>query len=139
MKSLRSTAVAAAALLALASGDALAQQKVLRVVPHADLKVLDGYQTTATITAMHMGAVLDTLFSWDENTVSQPQMVERYTLSDDKLTYTMTLRPGLKFHDGTAVTSKDVVASLNRLVKREVLGRSSPRSTGSTTGPSPSS
>ncbi|MBM3506113.1 MAG: ABC transporter substrate-binding protein, partial [Alphaproteobacteria bacterium] len=81
MVRMRMTALAGAALVALASGDALAQ-KVLRVVPHADLKVLDGYQTTATITAMHMGAVLDTLFSWDENTASQPQMVERYTLSD---------------------------------------------------------
>ena len=124
MKYLRMTALAGAALLALASGAALAQQKVLRVVPHAELRVLDGYQTSATITTMHMGAVLDTLFSWDENGVAQPQMVERYTLSSDKLTYTMTLRPGLKFHDGTPVTSKDVVASLNRLVKREVLGRS---------------
>ena len=116
MARMRMTALAAAALALTTSGAALAQQKVLRVVPHADLKVLDGYQTTATITAQHMGAVLDTLFSWDENTVSQPQMVERYTLSDDKLTYTMTLRPGLKFHDGSNVTSKDVVASLNRLV-----------------------
>ncbi len=124
MASMRTTALAAAMLALTASGAALAQQKVLRVVPHADLKVLDGYQTTATITAMHMGAVLDTLFSWDENTVSQPQMVDRYTLSADKLTYTMTLRNGLKFHDGTAVTSKDVVASVRRLVKREVLGRS---------------
>ncbi len=124
MARMRMTALAAAALALTTSGAALAQQKVLRVVPHADLKVLDGYQTTATITAMHMGAILDTLFSWDENTVSQPQMVDRYTLSDDKLTYTMTLRNGLKFHDGTAVTTKDVVASVRRLVKREVLGRS---------------
>ncbi len=124
MARMRMTALAAAALALTTSGAALAQQKVLRVVPHADLKVLDGYQTTATITAQHMGAVLDTLFSWDENTVSQPQMVDRYTLSNDKLTYTMTLRDGLKFHDGTAVTTKDVVASLKRLVKREVLGRS---------------
>ena len=124
MARMRMTALAAAALALTTSGAALAQQKVLRVVPHADLKVLDGYQTTATITAQHMGAVLDTLFSWDENTESQPQMVERYTLSDDKLTYTMTLRNGLKFHDGSNVTSTDVVASLKRLVKREVLGRS---------------
>ena len=118
------TVAAAAVLLALASGGALAQQKVLRVVPHADLKVVDGYQTTATITSMHMGAVYDTLFSWDESIESQPQMVDKWTLSGDKLTYTLTLRSGLKFHDGQPVTTKDVVASLKRLVKREVLGRS---------------
>jgi peptide/nickel transport system substrate-binding protein len=113
-----------AATMLAAAMPAVAQPKVLKVVPHADLKVVDGYQTTATITSMHMGAVYDTLFSWDENVEGQPQMVERWTLSDDKLKYTMTLRPGLKFHDGQAVTSKDVVASLRRLVRREVLGRS---------------
>ncbi len=118
------TALAAAALALTTSGAALAQQKVLRVVPHADLKVVDGYQTTATITSMHMGAVYDTLFSWDENIENQPQMVDKWSLSADKMTYTMTLRDGLKFHDGSAVTTKDVVASLKRLVKREVLGRS---------------
>src|SRR5258708_40047495 len=71
-----------------------------------------------------MGAVYDTLFSWTENIETQPQMVERYPVSDNKLKYTMTLRPGLKFHDGSPVPSKDVVASLKRMVAREVLGRS---------------
>jgi peptide/nickel transport system substrate-binding protein len=126
MKRTRMTALAAAAALAAiaGSGDAAAQQKVLRIVPHADLKVVDGYQTTATITSQHMGAVYDTLFSWDENIDNQPQMVDKWSLSADKLSYTMTLRSGLKFHDGQPVTTKDVVASLKRLVKREVLGRS---------------
>jgi peptide/nickel transport system substrate-binding protein len=126
MKRTRMTALAAAAALAAiaGSGDASAQQKVLRIVPHADLKVVDGYQTTATITSQHMGAVYDTLFSWDENIENQPQMVDKWSLSADKLSYTMTLRSGLKFHDGQPVTTKDVVASLKRLVKREVLGRS---------------
>ena len=94
MASLRMTALAAAMLALTTSGAALAQQKVLRVVPHADLKVLDGYQTTATITAMHMATVYDTLFGWDINMEAKPQMVENYTVSPDKLTYTMTLRPG---------------------------------------------
>jgi len=117
-------AVAALGLLAATGLAAPASaQKVLKVVPHADLRVLDGYQTTATITAMHMAAVYDTLFGWDEKMVAKPQMVENYTVSPDKLTYTMTLRPGLKWHDGTPVTSKDVVASTKRFVKKESLGR----------------
>ena len=98
-------------------------QKVLKVVPHADLRVLDGYQTTATITAMHMAAVYDTLFGWDVNMETKPQMVENYTTSPDKLVYTMTLRSGIKFHDGSPVTAKDAVASIKRMVQRETLGR----------------
>jgi peptide/nickel transport system substrate-binding protein len=118
------TATVAAVLAALAAiGGAAAQQKVLRVVPHADLKVLDGYQTTAFITAMHMGAVYDTLFSWDEKMSPKPQMVQNYTVSPDKLKYTFTLRPGLKFHDGSPVTTKDVVPSIKRMLVLETLGK----------------
>jgi hypothetical protein len=36
--------------------------------------------------------------------VARPQMVERWTVSDGKLLYTFTLRPGLKFSDGSPVT-----------------------------------
>ncbi|MBI1778925.1 MAG: ABC transporter substrate-binding protein [Proteobacteria bacterium] len=107
----------------LLSAPLAAQQKVLKVVPHADLRVLDGYQTTATITAMHMASVYDALFAWDSKFEAKPMMVEAYTVSPDGLKYTMTLRSGLKFHDGTPVTSKDVVASIKRFVQREALGR----------------
>jgi peptide/nickel transport system substrate-binding protein len=46
-------------------------------------------------------------------------MVERYTTSDDKLLYTFTLRPGLEFHDGSPVTTRDVIASLKRMFVRD--------------------
>jgi peptide/nickel transport system substrate-binding protein len=42
-----------------------AADKVLRVVPHADLKVLDPHTNTATITLMHGALIYDTLFAWD--------------------------------------------------------------------------
>ena len=109
--------------LAFAAPQPAQAQKVLRVVPHADLKVLDGYQTTATITGMHMISVYDTLFAWDEKLEVKPQMVEGYTVTPDNLKYTFTLRPGQKWHDGTAVTSKDVVPSLKRLFARETVAK----------------
>ena len=112
-----------AAALALAASPALAQ-KTIRIVPHADVKVVDGHQTTATITGQHMASVYDSLFNWDAKLEAKPQMVETHSLSADKLTYTFTLRPGLKFHDGTPVTTKDVFASLKRMMARELLGRS---------------
>ena len=115
--------LAAAFGLAVGLATPAEAQKVLRVVPHADLKVLDGYQTTATITGMHMINVYDTLFSWNEKLEVQPQMVERFSVSPDYLKYTFTLRPGLKWHDGAAVTSKDVVPSLKRLFARETVAK----------------
>jgi peptide/nickel transport system substrate-binding protein/oligopeptide transport system substrate-binding protein len=45
-----------------------------------------------------------------------PDLAEGYTISDDGLTYTFTLRPNLKFHNGRAVTSADVKYSIERAV-----------------------
>ena len=46
--------------------------------------------------------IYDTLFGLDANFTPQPQMVVKWGVSDDKLTYTFELREGLKFSDGAA-------------------------------------
>ena len=50
-------------------------------------------------------------------------MVDRWTVSDDKLTYRFTLRDGLKWHDGQPVRAADCVASIERWGKRDTLGQ----------------
>ncbi|HUC70087.1 MAG TPA: ABC transporter substrate-binding protein, partial [Stellaceae bacterium] len=113
------------ALLALigATSAVEAADKTLRVVPHADLKVLDPHTNTATITIMHGAMIYDTLFAWDSKLRPQPQMVGAYQVSADRLVHTYTLRPGLKFHDGQPVTTKDVIASIKRWMVRNTLGQ----------------
>src|SRR5262245_39720834 len=88
--------------------------RTVRAVLHGDLKIFDPIWTTANMTGNHSLLIYDTLFGLDDNRNIQPQMVDRWTVSDDKKTYTFTLRDGLKFHDGQAVTSADVVASVRR-------------------------
>lgn len=56
----------------------------------------------------------------------EPRLAESWTRSDDNLTYTITLRPGLLWSDGNAFTAADVVFSL-----RAVYDRQSPSSLGS--------
>ena len=121
---LRSAAVAlgVAAGLALASGPALAE-KVLRIVPHADLKNIDPIWTTAYITRNHGYMVYDTLFASDENLEIQPQMVGDWSVSDDGLTYTFSLRDGLMWHDGDPVTAADCVASIKRWGTKDGMGQ----------------
>src|SRR5882672_4958261 len=119
-----SVSLRAAALgLALAASCASAQQKVLKFIPQADLRILDPIATTAYITRNHGYMVYDTLFATDANFKIQPQMVDKWELSKDKLTYTFTLRDGLKFHDGQPVRSVDCIASLERWSKRDVFGQ----------------
>lgn len=117
--------LAAFTALALCSADLPAQTapKTLKVVPHADLKILDPTFTTAYITRNFGYMVYDTLFAQDSSGKPQPQMIEKYTASKDGRQWSFTLRAGLKFSDGSAVTSADAIASLQRWAARDSLGR----------------
>jgi peptide/nickel transport system substrate-binding protein len=66
--------------------------------------------------------IFDTLLATDSAFKVQPQMAE-WKVSDDKLTYTFTLRDGLKWHDGPPVTADDCVASLKRWGKADNMGQ----------------
>src|SRR5258708_5512545 len=67
--------------------------------------------------------ISDTLFALDGNLEVKPQMVDKWTTSADKLTWTFTLRDGLEWHDGTPVTAEDVVPSLKRWSVRDPVGQ----------------
>ncbi len=116
-------ALALAAVFSLGAGTLQAQQSVLRVVPHADLKNHDPIWTTAYITRNHGYMVYDTLFAMDADLKPQPQMVDSYTVSADGLTYSFKLRDGLAWHDGAPVTAADCVASIQRWGKRDGMGQ----------------
>ncbi|UPK35424.1 ABC transporter substrate-binding protein [Bradyrhizobium sp. 186] len=92
---------------------AAAGTKTLTAVMHSDLRITDPGFTPAIITRDHGYMVYDTLLGIDSGFKVKPQMAD-WTVSDDKLTYTFTLRDGLKWHDGAPVMAEDCVASLKR-------------------------
>jgi peptide/nickel transport system substrate-binding protein len=110
----RLTGAASAIAMAMMLGGTAQAETVLKVVPQADLQNIDPVWTTAAITANHAYMVYDMLFALDSNLEPQPQMVGDYSISDDGLTYTFTLRDGLTFHDGSPVEATDAVASIKR-------------------------
>jgi peptide/nickel transport system substrate-binding protein len=67
--------------------------------------------------------IYDTLFAIDANGEVKPQMVDKYEVSSDKLTYTFTLRDGLLWHDGRPVTAEDCVASIKRWAAKDSTGQ----------------
>ncbi len=109
-------------LTALALAMPAQAENTIRAVMHSDLRVIDPGFTTAYITRDHGYMVYDTLLATDANFKVQPQMAD-WKVSDDKLTYSFTLRDGLKWHDGTAVTAEDCVASLKRWGKVDSMGQ----------------
>ncbi len=121
---MKSTCLLALAAACLAAAPAVhAEGKTLRMVPYADVKVLDPFFTTAYITRDFGFMVYDTLFAPDAKGVPQPQMVSRYTTSADGKLWTFTLRDGLKFSDGAPVKAADCVASLQRWARHDNIGR----------------
>jgi peptide/nickel transport system substrate-binding protein len=121
-------AAMAASGLALAAAftavmPAAAQTKVIRAVPQVEVRLLDPYVNPNYGTRNHGHLIYEQLFAFDSKLVPQPMMVASHTLSDDKLTWRFTLRPGLEWHDGKPVTAADCVASLQRWMRKDGFGQ----------------
>src|SRR6266700_528870 len=115
-------ALSVVALSTALASPVLAAGKTITAVMHSDLRIIDPIFTTAYISRDHGYMVYDTLITTDSNFKIQPQMAD-WKISDDKLTYTFTLREGLKWHDGTPVTAEDCVASLMRWAAVDGMGQ----------------
>ncbi|MCX7380674.1 MAG: ABC transporter substrate-binding protein [Alphaproteobacteria bacterium] len=113
----------------LATKGALAQPAIgakattLIHVPQANLTSLDPVWTTAVVTRNFAHMVFETLYGRDENLNPMPQMVEGHQVSDGGKRWTMRLRDGLLFHDGSKVLARDCVASLKRWMVRDPIGQ----------------
>jgi len=102
---------------------ALAQEKpqkggVLRVALTGDPPSLDMHQEQTFLVTIPMSTVYNTLVMFDPH--GYPKIIgdlaKSWTVSDDNVTWTFTLHQGVKFHDGSELTSADVKASLDKIV-----------------------
>src|ERR1700757_5184212 len=116
------TSLAGAAALAAPQIVRAEARTTINFVPHADLASLDPVWTTADITRNFSLAVYDTLYAFDAEFNVQPQMVAGQTTSSDGLQWELTLRDGLKFHDGSPVLAKDCIATIKRFGQRDPMG-----------------
>ena len=94
----------------------------LKFIPQSDLSVLDPHWTTAYVTRNHGYLVFDTLYGQDSTYAASPQMVAGHTVENDGKLWTLTLRDGLAWHDGSKVLARDCVASIRRWAKRDAFG-----------------
>ena len=117
----------AAAMMAAASiaglfGAAAADAQTLKVAMNSDVKILDPIWTTAYIQRDFGYMVWDTLFALDEKFQVKPEMVDKWSVSPDKLTWTFTLRD-IKWSNGQPVTSEDCIASIKRWAAKDSMGQ----------------
>lgn len=80
--------------------------------------------TTSDLVSTITQHVFETLYTYDGNWKVAPLLATAYPeVSSDGLTYTITLRNGVKFHNGSPMTAADVVASLQRWLKASPRGK----------------
>jgi peptide/nickel transport system substrate-binding protein len=112
MKVLRSAALAAAALLSLATG--VHAQTTLRIGLAEDPDMLDPSLGRTYVGRIVFAAFCDKLFDIDEKLNIVPQLGLSYETSADGKEMTIKLRPGVKFHDGEPFDAEAAKFSLER-------------------------
>ena len=79
----------------------------------ADAKSLDPQMTNDTTSSTYMIQMYEPLIEINKDKELVPCLAENWKKLDD-LTYEITLRKGVKFHNGAEVTADDAVFTLNR-------------------------
>ena len=75
---------------------------------------LDSVWSEARTDQLVLAQVIEGLVRNSRESAIEPAVADKWTISDDGLTYTFHIRPGIKFHNGNAVTPEDVIASFGR-------------------------
>lgn len=89
---------------------------VVTMAVGSQFTTLDPALNTETVNGYALSHMYIAMFDPDEDNVAQPDACESYTVSEDGLTYTFTLKKGLLWSDGTELTTKDFVYSYLRLL-----------------------
>jgi glutathione transport system substrate-binding protein len=118
LRPLLAATVALAAVAALGAGPALAAKDVLFAVA-STFTTTDPYDANDTLSQAMAKSFYEGLFGFDKDMKMIPVLAESYSVSKDGLVYTIKLRKGVKFHDGTDFKADAVKANLDRATDPE--------------------
>ena len=124
-----------------ATGTETAQPKkggVLRVAIAGEPPSLDMHWTTVTITYQTMWHVYETLYTFDQIFNPIPLLAEGHRITNGGRQYSITLRKGVRFHNGKELTAADAVASLQRWGRLATVGKAVWKTVEAVTAPDPS-
>ncbi|MDO8614599.1 MAG: ABC transporter substrate-binding protein [Dehalococcoidia bacterium] len=89
----------------------------LRIGAIANPANFDAQQDPSINVYIAVTPIYNGIVQYDDETGSKivPALAESWTVSGDSLTYTFKVRQGVKFHDGTPLTTDDIVYNLQRV------------------------
>ena len=112
MKKTLTAGIVALAALGV-TGTMASAQTTLRIGLAEDADILDPTMARTYVGRIVFASICDKLFDIDKDLNIVPQLATGFTWDDPK-TLTITLREGVKFHDGETMDANAVVYSLNR-------------------------
>jgi glutathione transport system substrate-binding protein len=118
MKSPLRTLLAAVLLGAVMAGPALAAKDVVFAVA-STFTTTDPYDANDTLSQAMAKSFYEGLFTFDKDMKMVPVLAESHEVSKDGLVYTIKLRHGVKFHDGTDFKAEAVKVNLERVTNPE--------------------
>ena len=80
------------------------------------IDVIDPALTTGAAAGEIAQNILDTLITMDSDQKFYPALASKWTITDSAKTFTFTLRDGVKFHDGSTLSSAAVKGSFDRIL-----------------------
>src|SRR5215203_5566439 len=114
------------AAAALSAGPVFAQQGggIINVATVGEPPTLDPMASTADLVGIVTQHFFETLFTFDKDWKVTPLLAASLPeVAEGGKIYTIKLRTGIKFHDGSDMTSEDVVASLKRWMEQASRGK----------------
>lgn len=88
----------------------------ITIAINANFITLDPHNTSDTHSITAARTMYEGLMGFDENMNLVPVLAEDYSISEDGLVYTFTLKEGVKFHDGEDFNAEAVKANIDRVL-----------------------
>lgn len=110
------TVTSVAILAACGNGNKQTSKDEINWYTPVDINSLDISKSTDTYSGIAIGNSGSNLLRVDDKGKPAPDLAKKVEVSKDGLTYTATLRKGIKWSDGSAITAKDFVYSWQRMV-----------------------
>ena len=103
-------------LAGLAAQPAAAKEVTIAVA--STFTTMDPYDASDTLSYSAAKSMYEGLFGFDKDMKLHNVLAEGYKVSDDGLVYTVTLKKGIKFHDGTEFQADAVKANFDRVTNK---------------------
>ncbi len=101
-----------------------AEARTITVAIPSTFTTLDPYDANDAMSRNAVKSIYEGLFVFNKDLKPVPQLAESYEVSDGGRVYTIKLKKGVKFHDGTEFTSEAVKLNFERLLdKKNALSR----------------